>query len=191
MSFSESPRLYPLQPTPAQVGVRTEPKPCGDCSLCCKVMDVAVMQKPMGFWCRQFRKGARCTIYADRPQVCQDYQCTWTLADPLGEEWRPDRAGFVLHPGPVGSEVEIVVDPGRPDAWRREPYYSMLKRWSDRRQSASITRVIVRTRSRVIVVFPEEDIDLGPANGMPYIQWGYENVDGVAKPYARFSNTAG
>lgn len=190
MSLPEVPRPFMRQPTPEEIGVLTTPKTCGECSLCCKVLNIDELEKPMGVWCRHFAKGVGCGIYADRPEVCRGYQCTWTWAAPLDERWRPDRAGFMIHPGPVASEVEIVVDPSRPDAWRKEPYYSTIKRWSDR-ATASITRVIVRTRGRVIVVFAETEIDLGPPNGMPFIQWGYERKDGRVLPYARFADTPG
>ncbi len=154
--------------------------------MCCKLLDIAELEKPRGVWCRHFAKGGGCGVYADRPGVCQAYQCTWTWAGPLDESWRPDRAGFLIHPGRNASDVEIVVDPGRPDAWRREPYYSQIKHWSNR-ENVSVRRVLVRTRGRVIVVFPEAEIDLGLCESAPNVQAGYEIKDGRLQPFARFA----
>jgi hypothetical protein len=191
MSLPGIPQSSTRQSTPAELGVLSEPKACGECGLCCKVLEFPELKKPRDVWCRHFVKGEGCGVHADRPQSCRDYQCTWTWAAPLDARWRPDRAGFVLHPGPNPSEVEIVVDPGRPDAWRSEPYYSQIKQWADPR-NLSITRIIVRTGGRLIVVFAEADIDLGlppPNDTMPYIHWGYEMRDGRLQPYARFATT--
>ncbi len=163
-----------------------KPKPCGDCGLCCTVLDIAELQKPSDAVCRHFAKGRGCSIHSDRPNACRSYQCIWTLAGPLGGQWRPDRAGFLLTPTADPSHVEILVDPARPDAWRSEPYYSQFKQWSHQAHP-DISRVLVRSRGRMIVVFPEADIDLGPPNGMRHIEWGYEEKDGRIQPFARFA----
>ncbi len=166
--------------------VLAQPKPCGDCSLCCKVFKVPELDKPKGVWCRHFVKGTGCGVHATRPPVCRNYQCVWTLAAPLDEQWRPDRAGFVINPLPVATEMELVADPGRPDDWRREPYYSQIKRWANR-DAGPLTRVLVFIQERVIVVFPETEIDLGPSTGLPNIDSGYEWRDGRLRPYARYA----
>ena len=174
------------EPTPAEVGVLATPKACGECSLCCKVLAIEELQKQGGLLCQHVRSGKGCGIYAERPQVCRVYQCSWSWAGPLDERWRPDRAGFLLHPGLEASHVDIVVDPERPDAWRREPYYSQIKQWSDRRNPA-ITRVLVTMPGHIIVVFPECEIDIGPP-GKPIIYSGYAMKDGRMQPYAYFGD---
>ena len=174
-----------------QAGVRTAPKPCGECSLCCKILKIAEFEKAPGVWCSHVLKGKGCAIHGhvERPAICHDYHCTWTMADPLDDRWRPDRAGFLLNPGPVDSEIWIVVDSTRPDAWRREPYHSQIKRWSEP-SNPTISRVLVLLRGRAIVVFPETDIDLGPppSDPMPPIDSGYEMRDGRMQPYARYAS---
>jgi hypothetical protein len=176
----------PRQPTPEEVGVLSTPKSCGDCSLCCKLLGIAELGKVPGVWCNHVADRRRCGIYADRPPSCRAYQCIWTLAAPLDERWRPDRAGFVLSTGRVDGEILVMVDQETPDAWRREPFYSQIKRMSDVFKGGA-PRVLVQTRGRVIVVFPEVDIDLGPPNGMPNIEWGYEERDGRLQPFAHFA----
>ena len=48
----------------------------------------------------------------------------------LPDEWKPDRAKFVLSIFPGNGFLYVQVDPGAALAWRREPYYSGLKRWA-------------------------------------------------------------
>jgi hypothetical protein len=99
------------------------------------------------------------------------------------ETWRPDRAKFLIDAGE--KQIVIYCDPGLPDAWRREPYYSRIKATSSR-QTLPFTLVLVRQRGRIIVVFPEAEIDLGPERPDMEIQSGYELRDGKPAPFARF-----
>jgi hypothetical protein len=151
------------------------------------MLSIKELNKNAGIWCSHVVHGRGCAIHPDRPETCRGYQCLWTLASVLDERWRPDRAGFVLQPGAIEGEVEVRVDPDRPDAWRREPYYSGIKQMSDAFRGGA-PRVLVFEQGRVIVVFPETDIDLGPPTGLPNIVWGYEMQDGQLWPYAYYAH---
>ena len=72
-------------------------KSCGECGLCCKLLSAPSLGKPPRKWCVHFRRGRGCDIYADRPAECSGIICGWLVTPQLGEEWRPDRAGFLLH----------------------------------------------------------------------------------------------
>ena len=39
---------------------------CGSCSLCCKILGIAALDKPVGQWCPNCVQGQGCAIYADR-----------------------------------------------------------------------------------------------------------------------------
>ncbi|MFN4296847.1 MAG: YkgJ family cysteine cluster protein [Brevundimonas sp.] len=106
------------------------PRACGDCGLCCKIMGVEAIAKPPRKWCGHFRKGRGCSIYADRPSACGAFNCTWLLAPNLGDEWRPDRAGFVMHSEDGGQRLVVEADGAAPQAWRREPYQATLRDWA-------------------------------------------------------------
>ena len=99
---------------------------CGDCSLCCKLIGVAALDKPRCTWCRHIAPNRRgCSIYQDRPGECRDFRCLWLrshedrAATPLPMALRPDRAHvvFVLASGDGGAVVAHV-DPAYPHAWR-------------------------------------------------------------------------
>lgn len=103
---------------------------CGDCGLCCKIMGVEAIGKPPRKWCRHFRRGHGCDVYTERPAACAAFNCIWLLAENLGDAWRPDRAGFVMHSENDGRRLVIEVDPSRPHDWRREPYHATLLAWA-------------------------------------------------------------
>ncbi|MDB5423269.1 MAG: hypothetical protein JWQ29_685 [Phenylobacterium sp.] len=105
-------------------------KSCGDCGLCCKLMGVAAIDKAPLAWCRQFKRGCGCKIYETRPKACADFICYWLHAPNLGPEWRPDRAGFVLHISEQGRTLNVETDQANPNAWRAEPYRSQLTAWA-------------------------------------------------------------
>lgn len=63
-----------------------------------------------------------------RPEGCIRFNCDWRKNARLGDEWRPDRCGFLLTRTSETSPYEILVEPAKPDAWRKEPYFSGLRR---------------------------------------------------------------
>ena len=48
----------------------------------------------------------------------------------MGEEWRPSKARFMIMGRDGGKTILVVVDPDRPDAWTRSPYFQQLGIWS-------------------------------------------------------------
>jgi len=181
----------------------TIPRPCGDCTFCCKTLKIDQLAKPAGRWCVHCAQGRGCKIYDERPEVCRTYQCVWTQADVLSNIWRPDRAKFLMESrdasdGPpdliagrfVKNELIVVVEPSMPDAWRREPYYAQLKKLADRKV-VPYTVVLVRIRDRISMLFPEGEIDLGPNRPGHRINSGYEERAGKLVPFASFVEEAG
>lgn len=76
---------------------------CGDCRLCCKVLEIYEIFKPKGEWC-QHACSKGCGIYASRPEGCQAFECFW-LANPVAEKTgavlfkddeRPDKVKVVF-----------------------------------------------------------------------------------------------
>ena len=134
---------------------------CGSCTLCCKVIAVADFDKLPGVWCPHCIRGKGCGIYATRPTDCRTFFCEWMLTKSLGPEWKPERAKFALVMG-AGGHLTAFVDPGFPAAWRGAPYFETFKRWSLEGARASPARVItIRIATRVIVILPDREIDVG------------------------------
>jgi len=100
---------------------------CGSCNMCCDVLEVTAVGKPVNQLCRHWETGKGCTIYDARPQMCRSFNCAWVQGH-LGDEWYPERARFVVHFSQ--DAVNVQVDPNYPDRWREEPYFSKLSEWS-------------------------------------------------------------
>ena len=134
---------------------------CGDCSLCCRVMSVATLNKPAGVWCGHCRPGReRCTIYEARPEECRRFVCLYLIEARLDEDWKPSRSRIVLTTDLGGDRITANVDPQRPDAWKLSPYYEHLKRWAE----VSLPfrgQVMVRVGRHVYMIFPDRDVDVG------------------------------
>lgn len=146
------PALYASEPAPGRA--------CGACTLCCKVYDVPVLDKPAGTWCRHCRPGRGCGIHETRPAYCRSFHCLWMTQGWLGPEWKPDRAKMVLTIDPTTSFMLVQVDPGAPNNWRTEPYYGHLKQWA----AAGLPRrrhVVVFLNKSATVILPDRDVPLG------------------------------
>jgi len=133
---------------------------CGPCVSCCSFFAIAELAKPAGVLCSHSTDHG-CTIYADRPKACRVFYCAWRCWSEVPEDWRPDRTGFVLG-GRLAprSFLSVTADPARPEDWRAEPYYSTLRRWAQEGVKVS-SPVVVFVGSRVIVLKPEGELDLG------------------------------
>jgi Fe-S-cluster containining protein len=111
----------PGQPTTSRA------RGCGSCNLCCDILEVTAVAKPVNELCRHWAVGTGCTIYNQRPQMCQSFSCAW-LQGHLGDEWYPETAGIVVHFSE--GAVNVQVDPACADRWKEEPYFSKLCEWS-------------------------------------------------------------
>ena len=78
----------------------------------------------------------------------------------LGDEWRPDRAGFVMHIADGGTRLNIEVDPINPQAWRQVPYYAAFKQWAAQGSQRGLVLVAWMGR-RCFEITPTGDIDHG------------------------------
>jgi hypothetical protein len=78
----------------------------------------------------------------------------------LGDEWKPERAKFVMTIDPMTRFLLAQVDPGQPKAWRTEPYYAQFKRWAASHVQGGRLVVIFVNRSATVLL-PDRDVDVG------------------------------
>jgi hypothetical protein len=136
----------------------TANKICGGCTLCCKVMAIEQLAKPVGTWCPHCEPGRGCKIYPERPAECQTFSCLWLVNELLDQRWKPSKSRFVLTTSEDGIEVRC--DPGFPDAWRKEPFRGEIHQWAVSGESHDVT-VVVIVGQRMILVTPDREFDLG------------------------------
>jgi hypothetical protein len=60
------------------------------------------------------------------PSECRTFLCKWLVSDRFGPEWKPKRSKIVITVTRDGNRFEFQCDPGFPQAWRKEPYYSQF-----------------------------------------------------------------
>jgi hypothetical protein len=135
-------------------------KTCGPCTLCCKVMAVDELQKPVGVPCLHVRAGKGCGIYESRPRACRTFACVWLMDEEMPHRFRPDQTRVVLDQDATGDWLIARCDPANPQAWRRNPMYAALKgRAKDTWGTGKIVLAVAGRRTWLIT--PREDLDLG------------------------------
>jgi hypothetical protein len=123
-------------------------------------MGISELKKPHGVWCPHCKPGLSCKIYENRPNECRNFYCGFLTNDILGEEWRPSYSKIIITGKDNGKHIIANVDPVRPDAWRREPYYSWLKKWAGGLMQTR-GQVLARIDRHFYVIFPDRDVDMG------------------------------
>jgi hypothetical protein len=143
-------------------------KSCGECSLCCKTMQIPVLNKPKDVMCANCNPGRGCGIYETRPEVCRGFQCRWLLDPAMGPEWKPSRSGLVLVMDAHGR-TGIHVDPDRPGAWRQEPYITALRALAAM-GLAKGKLLLVMENSLTTVLLPRQEIPVGHVSPQAHIR---------------------
>ncbi len=133
---------------------------CGSCMMCCKAFPVEELDKPAGTWCVHAKAGKGCTIHETRPESCRTFHCLWLRNANLGDEWKPDRAKFVMSSFASTEIMAITVDPAQPLAWKREPYHSTIRGWAASAIEAR-SQVLLVVGNRVSVILPNTELDVG------------------------------
>jgi hypothetical protein len=159
-------------------------KVCGECTLCCKVYEIEDFEKKPGTVCHHVRPEGGCGVWGLHPKICQEFKCLWLKHDDMNGQWRPDHAGFVLRLEPNGTTLAIDVDHDRPDAWKREPYYSQIKLWSEV-MPKNEGLVLVYAPEGLYVVTPMEDLFLKAPKRGDILETGMEETLFGIRPYAR------
>lgn len=136
------------------------PRKCGTCTLCCKVLGIVALSKPANVWCPHCAPRQGCKIYPDRPAECRTFSCGWLIDTSVPDEWRPDKSKLVIFPDEDPQRILVHVDPGSPEAWRREPYYSVLRRFAAQRLQAGGT-VLVVVKGKTTMILPDGEVFLG------------------------------
>jgi hypothetical protein len=136
---------------------------CGSCSLCCKVMEIKELKKPMNKWCSHCAKGAGCSIYPTRPTECRTFNCLWLKDESFPDEFRPQRSKIVFTVEHDGGRLSAYVDASFPAAWREKRVYALLKRWSAF-QAQRNGQMLVFIGTKAIAILPDRDVELGDVN---------------------------
>lgn len=131
---------------------------CGSCNLCCKVYAWPEIGKPPGVWCKYCEPGKGCKIHDALPEECRLFNCLWMADGKMPEEWRPDRAKFVLTVYPANGFIYGQAEPSAPNAWRRAPYFDGLK---------AMAKALIEERRHVLMFVGDEATLIMPDEVLP------------------------
>ncbi len=148
----------PEQPEPENL---VPGRACGSCTLCCKVYEIEALNKPRGRWCQHCTPGRGCKIHDALPDQCRDFFCLWLTDQHLPPEWKPERAKIVLSIFPDNGFVYAQVDPGSPQAWRKEPYFGDLQRMAGNLLKQN-RHLIVFVDQNATLIMPTGPVPMGP-----------------------------
>ena len=133
---------------------------CGSCDLCCKVFRIEELRKPPGELCVHAAAGKGCAIHPERPGTCRAFFCGWRVDPNLPPDWKPETSGFIISVAREFASVFITVDPDRPEAWKRAPYYPLLKQWGGRAIMDN-KRLVVVLKGEATIILPDIDQPIG------------------------------
>lgn len=133
---------------------------CSGCTMCCKLLEIDVLEKPRGQWCSHCNPKSGCTIYESRPAPCRSFNCGYLRIADLGEHWKPSKARFLINYELTSGRIAIHADPDRPDAWKVDPYIKSIQQWSLNAAKAG-SYVIVWAGHDATLVLPGRYKELG------------------------------
>jgi hypothetical protein len=133
---------------------------CGSCSLCCKILRVDELDKPMDQWCGHFKSGQGCSIHGSHPQSCRNYHCMWIISPAMPQSARPDRSKVMFSLDDDGRRIIARADPDFPDAWRQNPIHGQLRAWAGAYWFKGRT-IWAMVGKRMWLIAPDRDIDIG------------------------------
>ena len=99
-------------------------KDCGDCSLCCKLIEVKPLNKPADTWCEHCTKQS-CAIWEKRPEICKTYNCLWRTTPEMTDDLQPSKCKVAFEVHEEGVAIAHV-DVDRPEAWRKPPVIGVI-----------------------------------------------------------------
>jgi hypothetical protein len=52
-------------------------------------------------------EGQGCTIYEDRPKLCQQFECVWLIDPTVPDALKPSESNLIIMPGPEAHAVIV------------------------------------------------------------------------------------
>lgn len=69
---------------------------CGNCTECCRHLNIPETDSPEGELCKHCDEGVGCKIYDERPEPCQIFECCWRQMEYAHIDLRPDNCGVLF-----------------------------------------------------------------------------------------------
>jgi hypothetical protein len=98
--------------------------------LCCRFPSVPELDKPVNVWCKHCTVGTGCSIYPDRPESCQKYECMWFTNENWPEELRPDRCRVMFEYLNGTDVIAALSTRGNDLAWQKFLVHRQILRFT-------------------------------------------------------------
>jgi uncharacterized protein len=162
-------------------GMEVPGRTCSGCTLCCSLLGIVELKKPVFTICKHCVIGKGCKIYEVRPQTCAVFYCSYRISADLPEYWNPKICGMVLHrDANSGTDIiSIICSNSAKHRWKQEPYWNDIKKIAADvhiRQGAYVR--ILRKGQPVLIINPKtfETHAVGNLKGMAALpQWEQPN----------------
>lgn len=128
--------------------------------MCCKVMSIPELDKPMGLWCQHCTPGKGCDAYDERPPSCRVFQCLWLVDPGIPDELKPNRSKVIFDQDTDGTRLIVRCDSSAPNAWRNPLVYNQIKQGARYGWSRGMM-VVVTVDRNLWLITPNDDVDLG------------------------------
>jgi uncharacterized protein len=162
---------------------------CSGCTLCCSLLGIVELKKPVFTICKHCVIGKGCKIYEARPQTCAGFFCSYRMSADLPEYWNPKICGMALTRQIMGQAdiLSVMCSNSAKHRWKQEPYWNDIKRIAaDLHVRYGAYVRILRKGQPVLMINPKtfEAYAVGHLKGMAALpQW--EQPDQTAKPAGR------
>jgi hypothetical protein len=67
---------------------------CGECTLCCNMLSIKELEKPVNTDCIYCDHG--CEIHGNHPKECSEFNCMYVQVTDIGIELRPDKCKVIF-----------------------------------------------------------------------------------------------
>lgn len=98
---------------------------CDGCTLCCKLLAIPELKKPVNTNCTHCSVGVGCNIYQSRPGSCRKFNCLY-ITDNLQKKLKPSDCHVVFEKLPNCAIYLALIDPDYPNALENEAIKSQI-----------------------------------------------------------------
>lgn len=123
---------------------------CGKCTLCCTVLAIPELDKPMGDRCG-FQGRKSCLGYDHRPRSCREFECGYLQSDALPAYLHPAQCGFFLSHDQEGERAVIYCHPKKPDAWKK----GAAGQWVEHTLRPNLEVIVICGDTRILLTHGE------------------------------------
>tara|TARA_R110000772_G_scaffold20466_2_gene56803 strand:+ start:93657 stop:94112 length:456 start_codon:yes stop_codon:yes gene_type:complete len=129
--------------------MKVKKRECGECTLCCKLLDIPWMESLPNTYCSKCEINKGCTIFKSVPKKCSDYNCEYLKSETMGDELKPNVCNVIFEE--IAKTIHLaLVDPDYINAWKEEPVMNHISKLNDN----GISVIVSSYSNEPKIIFP-------------------------------------